>query len=74
MAEGRAIVCSDTHENGGWKMQEIFTSKPKKGQLLVQMVASGICHTDAMIGGMPDGSSPIAFYPRVLGHEGSGYV
>ena len=55
-------------------MQEIFTSKPKKGELLIEMVASGICHTDALIGGIPDGAAPIAFYPRVLGHEGSGYV
>ena len=34
----------------------------------------GVCHTDVLIGGLPDGSAPIAFYPRVLGHEGSGYV
>ena len=73
MAEGRAIVYFDTHENGGWKMQEIFTSKPGKGELLVEMVASGICHTDVLIGGIPGGAAPIAFYPRVLGHEGSGY-
>lgn len=38
------------------------------------MVASGICHTDALIGGIPDGAAPIAFYPRVLGHEGSAIV
>lgn len=27
-----------------------------------------------LIGGLPNGAAPIAFYPRVLGHEGSGYV
>ena len=26
------------------------------------------------MGGLPNGAAPIAFYPRVLGHEGSGYV
>ena len=55
MAEGRAIVSRDTYENGGWKMEEVFVRKPEKGELLVDMVASGICHTDALIGGIPDG-------------------
>lgn len=55
-------------------MEEIQTRRPREGELLVEMVASGVCHTDALIGGIPDGAAPIAFYPRVLGHEGSGYV
>jgi Zn-dependent alcohol dehydrogenase len=70
----KAIVCHDTLDNGGWKMENITTRHPREGELLVEMVASGICHTDALIGGIPDGAAPIAFYPRVLGHEGSGYV
>ncbi|KAK5167572.1 uncharacterized protein LTR77_007271 [Saxophila tyrrhenica] len=70
----KAIVCRDTHANGGWKMEDVITRKPGEGELLVEMVASGICHTDALIGGIPGGAAPIAFYPRVLGHEGSGYV
>ena len=71
---GRAIVCHDTHANGGWKMEDVHVRKPGEGELLVQMVASGVCHTDALVGGIPGGAAPIAFYPRVLGHEGSGYV
>ena len=55
-------------------MEEVFVRKPEKGELLVDMVASGICHTDALIGGIPGGAAPIAFYPRVLGHEGSAIV
>ena len=55
-------------------MEDIFVRKPQKGELLVEMVASGVCHTDALIGGIPDGAAPIAFYPRILGHEGAGYV
>ena len=74
MASGRAIVSHDTLENGGWKMEDIVVREPEEGELLVDMVASGICHTDALIGGIPGGAAPIAFYPRVLGHEGSGYV
>lgn len=35
----RAVVCNDTHANGGWKMQDIHVRKPKEGELLVEMVA-----------------------------------
>lgn len=74
MTSTRAIVCHDTHANGGWKMEEVSLRKLEEGELLVEMVATGVCHTDALIGGLPSGSAPIAFYPRILGHEGSGYV
>ena len=67
----RAIVCRDTHAKGGWKMENVTVRKPGEGELLVEMVGSGICHTDALVGGLPAGSAPIAFYPRVLGHEGT---
>ncbi|KAK4546329.1 hypothetical protein LTR36_002006 [Oleoguttula mirabilis] len=70
----KAIVCHDTHANGGWKMESVDVREPGEGELLVEMVASGVCHTDALVGGLPSGAVPIAFYPRVLGHEGSGYV
>ncbi|KAK0308363.1 hypothetical protein LTR01_004990 [Friedmanniomyces endolithicus] len=65
----RAIVCHDTHANSGWKMEDVGVRKPGDGELLVEMVASGVCHTDVLIGGIPGGAAPIAFYPRVLGHE-----
>ncbi|KAM0700629.1 hypothetical protein Q7P35_012350 [Cladosporium inversicolor] len=73
-SNGKAIVCRDTLANGGWKMEDVSVRKPGEGELLVEMVASGVCHTDVLIGGLPNGAAPIAFYPRVLGHEGSGYV
>jgi Zn-dependent alcohol dehydrogenase len=41
---------------------------------LILTTSQGVCHTDVLIGNLPDGAAPIAFYPRVLGHEGSGYV
>ncbi|KAK5119074.1 hypothetical protein LTR62_000285 [Meristemomyces frigidus] len=74
MSFGRAIVCHDTHANSGWKMEQVGVRKPGEGELLVEMIATGVCHTDALIGDIPGGAAPIAFYPRVLGHEGSGYV
>lgn len=66
----RAIVAHDTLQNGGWKMEEVHLRDLKEGELLVEMVATGVCHTDALIGGIPAGAAPIAFYPRILGHEG----
>lgn len=74
MSSAKAIVCRDTHTNKGWKLEDVHVRKPKEGELLVEMVASGICHTDVLIGDLPAGAAPVAFYPRVLGHEGSGYV
>lgn len=73
-SNAKAIVCHDTHANGGWKMEDAAVREPGEGELLVEMVASGVCHTDALIGGLPDGAAPIAFYPRVLGHEGTFYA
>ncbi|KAH9844593.1 Alcohol dehydrogenase GroES-like domain, partial [Teratosphaeria destructans] len=70
----KAIVCHDTHANGGWKMEEVSVRSPGEGELLVEMLATGVCHTDALVGDIPGGAAPIAFYPRVVGHEGSGYV
>ncbi|CAK1362471.1 uncharacterized protein RHO25_004026 [Cercospora beticola] len=70
----KAIVSHDTLDNKGWKMEEVTLRDLQEGELLVEMVATGVCHTDALIGGIPGGAAPIAFYPRVLGHEGSGYV
>lgn len=74
MQAAKAIICHDTYDKGGWKLEDVKVRKPGEGELLVEIVASGICHTDALVGGIPGGAAPIAFYPRVLGHEGSGYV
>lgn len=52
-------------------MEEVGLREPGEGELLVEMVATGVCHTDALVGGIPGGAAPIAFYPRVLGHEGT---
>jgi Zn-dependent alcohol dehydrogenase len=70
MQSTRAIVSHDTLPNGGWKMEDINLRELEEGELLVEMVASGVCHTDILIGSIPGGAAPIANYPRVLGHEG----
>jgi len=70
MTSTQAIVCHDTYANKGWKLEDIKVREPQEGELLVEMVASGVCHTDVLIGGLANDGNPMAMYPRVLGHEG----
>ena len=56
-----------------WEIQDVsIPNELKDGELLIEMVASGICHTDLLTTSFPSGG-PMK-YPRVAGHEGSGYV
>ena len=50
-------------------IEEVTLSAPRSNEVLVKVVATGVCHTDAVARDM--GVSP---YPIVLGHEGSGIV
>jgi D-arabinose 1-dehydrogenase-like Zn-dependent alcohol dehydrogenase len=70
---GKAIVARDTLANKGWKMEEVTTREIQDDELLVELVASGICHTDIMCGS-GSGNPDLFYYPRVLGHEGIGYI
>ena len=42
---------------------------PRAGEVLVELKATGICHTDAYT---LSGSDPEALFPTILGHEGAG--
>lgn len=53
------------------KMEEIDVELPKKGEVLVRIVATGVCHTDAFT---LSGEDPEGVFPSVLGHEGGGIV
>lgn len=44
---------------------------PKEGEVLVRMVATGVCHTDAYT---LSGVDPEGLFPSILGHEGGGVV
>ncbi len=44
---------------------------PKEGEVLVEIKATGICHTDAFT---LSGEDPEGLFPSVLGHEGAGVV
>src|SRR5579884_3405470 len=44
---------------------------PKDGEVLVELAATGICHTDAFT---RSGADPEGLFPAILGHEGAGTV
>lgn len=52
-------------------IEEIDLEGPKAGEVLVKMVATGVCHTDAFT---LSGEDAEGLFPVVLGHEGGGIV
>ncbi len=44
---------------------------PKAGEVLVELKATGLCHTDAYT---LSGKDPEGLFPSILGHEGAGIV
>nr|WP_299243086.1 S-(hydroxymethyl)glutathione dehydrogenase/class III alcohol dehydrogenase [uncultured Halomonas sp.] len=53
------------------ELAEIDVEGPKAGEVLVRIVATSVCHTDAYT---LSGSDPEGLFPSVLGHEGAGVV
>jgi S-(hydroxymethyl)glutathione dehydrogenase / alcohol dehydrogenase len=53
------------------EIEEIDVQGPKAGEVLVRVVASGVCHTDAYT---LSGADPEGMFPVILGHEGAGIV
>ncbi len=52
-------------------VQEVELADPKAGEVLVRLVACGVCHTDMYTA---SGADPSGYAPAVLGHEGAGVV
>src|SRR5881397_2192775 len=50
---------------------ELDLEGPKAGEVLVEIMATGICHTDAYT---LDGFDSEGIFPSILGHEGAGIV
>ncbi|HHX82083.1 MAG TPA: NAD(P)-dependent alcohol dehydrogenase [Pseudomonadaceae bacterium] len=64
------IQAAVTHAQGKeFVIEEVALLAPGPNEVLVKVVASGVCHTDAVARDLG-----IAPYPIVLGHEGSGIV
>ena len=53
------------------EIEQIDIAGPKKGEVLIKMVATGVCHTDAFT---LSGADPEGIFPSVLGHEGGAIV
>lgn len=52
-------------------VEEVDLMLPKKGEVLIRVVATGVCHTDAYT---LSGADPEGIFPTILGHEGGGIV
>jgi S-(hydroxymethyl)glutathione dehydrogenase/alcohol dehydrogenase len=52
-------------------VQEVELAEPRVGEVLVRLVACGVCHTDLYTA---SGADPSGYAPAVLGHEGAGVV
>lgn len=53
------------------KIEELDLMPPQKGEVLVRIAATGVCHTDAYT---LSGQDSEGVFPCVLGHEGAGIV
>lgn len=54
-----------------WYMEDVELSGFGDDEVLVDIVATGICHTDIVLSSVPTGALNMA-YPKVVGHEGIG--
>jgi len=53
------------------KVETVQLEGPRAGEVLVEVKATGICHTDAFT---LSGDDPEGLFPSILGHEGAGVV
>src|ERR1700719_5213943 len=66
------VKAAVAHESG--KPLEVTTvdlEGPRSGEVLVEIKATGVCHTDAFT---LSGADPEGLFPAILGHEGAGIV
>ncbi|MEW1963589.1 NAD(P)-dependent alcohol dehydrogenase [Microbacterium sp. NPDC077644] len=66
MTSGRAAVLAD----GEFQIAQVTFGAPAAGEVLVRIVAAGLCHTDL---GVIAGAIPFPT-PGIIGHEGAGVV
>jgi S-(hydroxymethyl)glutathione dehydrogenase / alcohol dehydrogenase len=52
-------------------LETVDLEGPKAGEVLVELKATGVCHTDAFT---LSGKDPEGLFPAILGHEGAGVV
>jgi S-(hydroxymethyl)glutathione dehydrogenase/alcohol dehydrogenase len=52
-------------------IEQVNIEGPREGEVLVEIKATGVCHTDAFT---LSGADPEGLFPAILGHEGAGVV
>ena len=53
------------------EIMDVDLEGPRSGEVLVEIKATGICHTDEFT---LSGEDPEGLFPAILGHEGAGVV
>jgi S-(hydroxymethyl)glutathione dehydrogenase/alcohol dehydrogenase len=56
---------------GRWEIAELDLDGPRRDELLIRVVASGLCHSDDHVA---TGDLRLGIYPSAAGHEGAGIV
>ena len=69
MIKSRAAVAFAA--NQPLQIVEVDVAPPQAGEVLVRIIATGVCHTDAFT---LSGADPEGIFPVILGHEGGGIV
>ena len=65
-----SATCAVVREQGGpFLLEQVELSGPRPDEVLVEIVASGMCHTDLLVR-----DSRPAVLPAIVGHEGAGIV
>jgi S-(hydroxymethyl)glutathione dehydrogenase / alcohol dehydrogenase len=70
--ENMEVKAAIAHEaNKPLQIETVELEGPKAGEVLVEIKATGVCHTDEFT---LSGADPEGLFPAVLGHEGAGVV
>ncbi|XP_015920153.1 alcohol dehydrogenase class-3 chain L-like isoform X1 [Parasteatoda tepidariorum] len=71
---GKPIICRAAvlwEKSQPYSLENVEVAVPKKGEVRIKIVSSGICHSDVHF---QDGMMDNFVFPAVLGHEGAGII
>jgi aryl-alcohol dehydrogenase len=66
----RTTVAVVNEQGGDFALEDVELEGPRADEVLVRIVATGLCHTDITMRGF----LPAEMFPNVFGHEGTGLV
>jgi len=66
----KTTVAIVNEQGSDFVFEEVDLDEPRADEVLVRIVATGLCHTDLSL----RDSLPPEFFPRIFGHEGAGVV